>query len=102
MSDRDRELPPGRLTDLRLAWAGAKWRARLRRKIEIQRYRLGLRIGGWPLRESETELLELRAQLAEIRRLRTYSRSSMGRIYDYVKGVDLDRVLSPADFGDDS
>ena len=72
--------------------ARAMQRARRRRKIEILRYRLAVRIGGWPLREDEAELAALRSQLAEIRRLRTYSRSSQGRVYDYVQGSDLDRV----------
>lgn len=89
----DRELPPGRLTDLRLAWAESMRRARLRHEIEILRYRLAMRIGGWLIREEQAELDALRSLVAEVRKARTYSRSSMGRVYDYVQGSDLDRIL---------
>src|SRR5690348_12637340 len=47
-------------------------RARRRRKVEILRYRLAVRIGGWVLREDEAELKALRSQLAAIRELRAY------------------------------
>jgi hypothetical protein len=89
----DRELPPGRLSDIRLAWAGSMRRARLRRETEVLRYRLAMRIGGWLIREEQAELDALRSQIAEVRKARTYSRSSMGRVYDYVRGSDLDRIL---------
>jgi hypothetical protein len=68
-------------------------RARLRRKVEILRYRLAMRLGGWLIRDEQAELDALRATLAEVRKARTYSRSSMGRVYDYVRGSDLDRIL---------
>jgi hypothetical protein len=62
----DRELPPGRLSDLRLAWAGSMRRARLRREIEILRYRLAVRIGGRVLREADAEAKADRESVARM------------------------------------
>lgn len=46
--------------------------------------------------------MALRSQLAAIRELRAHcARSSQGRVYDYVQGADLDRILDPEDADDD-
>lgn len=58
-----------RLNDLLLAWAGAKWRARIRREIDIWRYRLAVRIGGWPLVEAQAEQAADRSSLMRAREL---------------------------------
>jgi hypothetical protein len=59
----DRELAPGRLNDLRLAWAGAKWRARLRYEVGILRHRLSMRLGGGGIQAALDALDDLLSNL---------------------------------------